>query len=246
MSDDSLYYKRTIVRKEIPSTFLRQNRPIRIFLPPGYDELVSYPVIYCQDGEQFFNFGRIVTQMNRLIFDEGVQPAIIVGVDVDLSVRTSEYAPEGERFAAYCRFFAEELAPFIERRYPVRASAGERILAGDSLGGTVSAHLALNYPDLFSQVLSLSGAFLHSTRERIRQEDDLSRLSIYMLVGLDETEVKTERGTFNFLEENRKTKELLAEKNARLVYVEKPGRHIWGFWQQELPEAIKYFLKSGY
>jgi len=240
--DDSIYYKRTVVKELVPSQALGEERAVRVFLPPGYQEIVSYPVIYCQDGEQFFNFGRIVTHMNRLIFDEDVQPAIIVGVDVNTAVRTSEYAPEGSRFKAYCQFFAEELLPFIESKYSVRTEPAERILAGDSLGGTVSLHLALDYPSLFSNVISLSGAFLQSTRERIGREADLSWLRLYMLIGLDELEVTTERGTFDFLDANRQTRTMLEAKSCRMTYEEKPGKHLWGFWQNELPAAMKLFL----
>ncbi|MFB6363601.1 alpha/beta hydrolase [Paenibacillus elgii] len=240
--DDSLYYKRTIVKETVFSHALGQERSLRVYLPPGYNELLSYPVVYCQDGEDFFNFGRIATTMNRLIFDDNVEPAIIVGVDVDKTVRTSEYAPEGERFRAYCAFFAEELIPFMQDRYPVRADLNERILAGDSLGGTVSLHLALDYRSLFCQVISLSGAFLQSTQDRIEAEDDLSWLKLSMVIGLDETEVATERGTFDFVEANRKTKQLLVTRSCSLHYEEKPGKHIWGFWQNELPGMLKQFL----
>lgn len=242
--DDSIYYKRTVVKEIVPSAALGKERPVRVFLPPGYQELLTYPVIYCQDGEQFFNFGRIVTHMNKLIFDEGVEPAIIVGVDVDTALRTSEYAPEGERFAAYMQFFTQELLPYIEAKYPVRTSPSERIVAGDSLGGTVSLHLALDYPSLFSSVISLSGAFFRETQQCVAQEPDLSWLKLYMLIGLDEQEVKTERGTFDFVEANRQTRRLLEERNCRLTYEEKPGKHLWGFWQNELPAAMKLFLKG--
>ena len=66
-----------------PLILLGENRSLRIYLPPGYNELLSYPVIYCQDGEQFFNFGRIATTITRCILDEGLEPAIVVGVDVN-------------------------------------------------------------------------------------------------------------------------------------------------------------------
>ncbi|MEK8131441.1 alpha/beta hydrolase-fold protein [Paenibacillus filicis] len=240
--DQDLYYKRTIVKELVPSASLGETRALRIYLPPGYNELLSYPVVYCQDGEDFFNFGRIATTMNRLIYDENVEPAIIVGVDVDKSIRTSEYSPDGERFAAYCRFFAEELIPFVEDHYPVRRESNARILAGDSLGGTVSLHLALDYPSLFTQVISLSGAFLLSTQERLGMESDLSWLQLLMVIGLDEKEVKTERGTFDFVEANRISKQLLTERSCSVIYEEKPGKHVWGFWQQELPWMLKRFL----
>jgi enterochelin esterase-like enzyme len=240
--DDSRYYQRTVIKEELSSSILGASRTLRIYLPPGYNELLSYPVIYCQDGEQFFNFGRIATTLTRFILDEGLEPAIVVGVDVVTAVRTSEYAPEGSNFSAYCRFFAEELLPFIESRYPVRTDRTERILAGDSLGGTVSLHLALDYPSLFCRVISLSGAFFGKTRERLAKEDDLSWLELFMLIGTEETEVTTERGTFNFLQENRKARDILEQKKTALLYTEKPGTHIWGFWQLELPAALHYFL----
>ncbi|NHN30014.1 alpha/beta hydrolase [Paenibacillus agricola] len=240
--DDAIYYKRTIVKELIPSEALGESRPVRVLLPPGYQELTTYPVIYCQDGEQFFNFGRIATILNHLVYDEGVQPAIIVGVDVDIAKRTSEYTPGDSRFDAYCQFFTEELLAFIESKYPVGATAKDRILAGDSLGGTVSLHLALNYRSLFCNVLSLSGAFLQPTQDRLVDETDLSWLKLYMLIGTDETEVTTKGGSFDFLEANRVAKQLFKERNCQLTYVEKPGKHIWGFWQKELPEALKLFL----
>lgn len=46
--------------------------------PPGYNEVLSYPVVYCQDGEEFFNFGRIATLAGQLIVEEDVEPFIIV------------------------------------------------------------------------------------------------------------------------------------------------------------------------
>lgn len=239
---DTRYTKRTIMKEDVPSALLNETRTVKIYLPPGYNELLTYPVLYCQDGEDFFNFGRTATHMTKLILDEGMEPALIVGVDVDKTLRTQDYSPEGSRFAAYCRFFAEELVPFVEDRYPARRDSSSRVIAGDSLGGTVSLHIALDYPHLFRKVLSLSGAFLESTRERIAKENDLSWLSLYMLIGLQETAVETSSGTFDFLGENRRARELLEARETDLVYEEKEGKHIWGFWQKELPEAIKLFF----
>lgn len=237
------YLKRTIIKEELTSGFLQEERTARVYLPPGYQELLSYPVVYCQDGEDFFNFGRIATIANQLILDEDIEPFIIVGADVDKRKRTSEYSPDGERFADYVRFFAEELVPYMEAKYPIRSSGAERILAGDSLGGTISVHIALHYPDLFRRVISLSGAFYPASQERIAAAADLSWLRMYMLVGLQETAFETDRGVFDFVDLNRKTRDLLAGRNADLHYLEKDGRHLWGFWQQQLPDALSYFLR---
>jgi enterochelin esterase-like enzyme len=239
---DSRYLKRTILKDEIQSRFLNAKRNLRIYLPPGYNEILSYPVVYCQDGEEFFNFGRIATHANRLILDDGVEPFIIVGVEVDTSIRTQEYAPFGSLFEAYTSCFAKEIVPYIEDKYPIRQEASERVLAGDSLGGSVSLHLALMYPELFTRVISLSGAYYEKSRELIAHEQDLSALEVWMTVGLQETEFQSDSGTYDFVDINRKTADLLRQRGATVSYREKDGKHVWGFWQNELPDALSYFL----
>jgi len=222
--DEQKYLKRTIVRELLYSAVLQEERMLRVYLPPGYDEMLTYPVVYCQDGEQFFNYGRIATTANRLILDGELEPFIVVGVDVNMERRTDDYAPEGDRFDRYMRFFVEEMLPHIEQKYAVRDDADQRILAGDSLGGTVS----------------LSGAFLSSTQSALSAEQDLSWLRIYQLIGTRETEVKTTRGVFDFLAANRAVRTLLEERKANLLYEEKPGEHLWGFWQQALATGLAW------
>jgi len=243
---DSRYLKRTIVKTSIESNHLIEGvRNLRIYLPPGYNEVLSYPVVYCQDGEDFFNFGRIATTAQELILDEGIEPFIIVGVDVDKSVRTEEYSPDGSRHQAYVNFFVEELLPFIEANYPVRQDISQRLLAGDSLGGTVSLHIALQHPQLFNRVLCMSGAFYEASRQIVAASGDLEWLNIYMFVGLQEDAFETDRGIYNFVEINREMKQLLDDRDAHVLYYEKDGKHQWGFWQKEVPAALKYFISEG-
>lgn len=240
----SSYLNRTIVREEIPSRYLDAPRSVKVFLPPGYNELVTYPVMYCQDGVEFFTMGRIATIANQLILEEGLQPMIIVGVAVERSKRTSEYSAIGSKNPAYKRFFAEELIPYLEQKYPIRQTGSSRVIAGDSLGGTVSLHLALDYPELFPQVLSLSGAFFAPTLNRLREEADLSWLRVWMVVGTEETSVETHIGTFDFVEWNRLTRQELTVRNAQVTYLEQPGSHVWGFWQKVLPDGLRHFFPA--
>jgi enterochelin esterase-like enzyme len=242
MSDNPLF-RRTIVRHDVPSRELPEgSRSIRVYLPPGYQAWISYPVVYCQDGEDFFNFGRIATQAQRLILEEGWDPFIIVGVDVDKTKRTSEYSPDGDRHEAYVRFFAEELIPWVESQYPVRDMPTDRILAGDSLGGTVSLSIALKYPNLSHQIISLSGAYYDAAIDELKQANDLSSLHLWMIVGLQEMAYETDRGIYNFVKLNRTAREWLLAKKAKVFYKEQDGEHKWGFWQQVLQEALGAFL----
>lgn len=241
MSD---YVKRTIFKEEVPSQYVDAPRLVKVYAPPGYNELLSYPVVYCQDGNDFFTMGRIATIANQLILEEGIEPFMIVGVSVERSKRTSEYAANGFRTEAYKRFFTDELLPYIEERYPIRRDPSSRVLAGDSLGGTVSLHLALDRPDLFPKVLSLSGAFFQPTLDALSMKESLNWLDIWMVVGLDETAVETHSGTFDFIHWNREAKQILEQKGAAVSYREKPGDHVWGLWQKELPDGLRHFFPA--
>jgi enterochelin esterase-like enzyme len=242
MSDNPIY-RRTVVKHEVPSRILPEgHRDTRIYLPPGYQETVSYPVVYGQDGEDLFNFGRIATIAQRLILEEDWDPFIVVGVDVDKKLRTSEYQPGESRHDLYTRFFAEELVQDIEKHFSVRRTPDQRLLTGDSLGGSVCMSLAFRFPDMFTRVLSLSGAYYEVSQKQLAGIGDLSWLSVWMTVGLQETEFMTDRGTFDFVRLNRDMKQLLESRRARVSYSEKDGEHKWGFWQRELPEALSAFL----
>lgn len=240
----SSYFKPTILKETLYSTFLKEDRSIRISLPPGFNEIISYPIIYAQDGQDIFMFGRITTITNNLILDRGMEPSIIVGVDVAKKNRTSEYSTIGGKNGAYKNFIVEELIPYIEEKFLLRKSGLKRLLIGDSLGATVSLDLALDYPGLFANVLSLSGAFFEPTIAKLNTHSNLNWLNLWMLIGTEETHVVTHLGDLNFVEWNRRVRHLVDQKKANLTYLEKKGTHIWGFWQKELPEGLYHFLNK--
>jgi len=236
------HVKRIVKKESVPSRLLPAgSRDVRISLPPGFNELTEYPVVYCQDGEDFFNFGRIATIASSLIAEGEIEPVLVVGVDVDKSVRTREYAADGDLHEGYTAFFAEELVPFIAARYPVRTEPVYVLLAGCSLGGAVSLQLALAFPRRFVNVMSLSGAFYPSSQAAIAAAGDLSHLNIFMTVGLQETAFKTDRGVFDFVAMNRTARKLLEERGARVEYAERDGEHLWGYWQKDVPDGLKWF-----
>jgi len=234
---------RRIVRKEtVPSRLLANgSRNVRVALPPGFSELREYPVVYCQDGEDFFNFGRIATIASNLAAEGGIEPLVVVGVDVDKSVRTREYAPDGDLHERYAAFFADELVPHIASRYPVRTDPESILLAGCSLGGAVSLQLALAFPRRFVNIMTLSGAFYASSRAAVAACGDLSHLNVYMTVGLGETAFRTDRGVCDFVAMNREAKRLLEERGARVEYLERDGEHLWGYWQKDVPGGLRWF-----
>ncbi|WP_027417721.1 alpha/beta hydrolase [Aneurinibacillus terranovensis] len=234
---DANIRKRTIIRREIDSQYLAEKRSYKVYLPTNHILTRPYPILYTQDGEQFLNFGRIATIANERVIKGELFPFIIAAVTVSRENRTEEYGTGRSRNAAYKSFFIEELLPAVENEF----LTGERTLAGDSLGGTVSLDLTIDRPDLFPNVLSLSGAFYPDTMKNVLQQTSLDHLNIYMVVGRKETEVAVGTKKADFLLYNREMKQLLEEKGAKVEYTEQDGGHDWGFWQSQLPAALAYF-----
>ncbi len=235
---DEKLRKRTILRRELESTYLKETRSYKVYLPPDYDPSRAYPVLYAQDGEQFLNFGRGATIAQEMVLEGKLLPFIIVAVTVSRENRTEEYGTGRSRNDIYKSFFLEEIVPAVEQEFLV----SERVLVGDSLGGTVSLDLALDRPDLFSKVLSLSGAFYPEVMKGVLRKPKLPHLTIYMLIGLQETAVPVGDKTADFLSYNREMKQLLEQRQASVTYTEKEGGHDWGFWQSQLPSALSFFF----
>jgi len=242
---DFRYSKRTIVAHTLQSAHLAEERTLKVYLPPGYDEQGSahFPVVYCHDGLEFFTHGRIATICNQMILEGKIQPIIVVGIAVQMSTRTADYAPEGARHLAYTRFVVEECLPLVESVYRVEADTAHRWMAGISLGAAASLSIHLQHPDLFRRLLLFSGAFYETITELIRDQHSLAELQSYMVVGRQETAVKTAAGPYDIYRANQTMRALLEERGASLAYKEADGTHIWGFWQRELAAAL-YFMDS--
>ena len=173
-----------VVRLAPVGTDVLVERPLSIYLPPGYAAASeSYPVIYAMDGQNLFepghSFGGVEwgldEWMDRLIADGRIRPAIIVGI-WNTSARGREYAPqavftelplEGQARAmdawggvvlsdAYLRFVVEDIKPLIDARFRTQPQAETTAIMGSSMGGLISLYALAEYPDTFGAAAGLS------------------------------------------------------------------------------------------
>jgi enterochelin esterase-like enzyme len=138
----------------------------------------------------------------------------------------------------------DELLPFVEDRLEV---SGERLLMGPSLGGLVSAIIALERPDLFDAVMAQSGAFLGTPAER----DHYRSKDAWLLDEIERSAPKPLRwylecGRFEWLlEVNRKLAAALGERGNELEYRERNAGHNWVNWRNGLSGALRFALATG-
>lgn len=228
---------RKIESHDVRSEYLGEERTLKVYVP-NQQSKQPLPILYCHDGLEFFTHGRIATIAHEMMENGEIQPFYIAGIAVNLSSRREDYALDGKRHSEYQKFVIEETLPFLDNHYDIDSSS--RLMAGISLGAVATLSFALSYPELFERLVLFSGAYFPPFQERLQEETDLSRLSTYMFVGDEETRAKTPSGVFDFYSYNLKMKAILEERGGHVEFQEGEGNHVWGTWQKQLPNALRW------
>jgi Putative esterase len=162
----------------ITSDLLRGNplgdpheRPIWVYLPPGYDEWAhrAYPSVYVIQGYT----GHVAAWRNRspyrqpfpetadAVFASGqAPPAIVVYVDAWTAYGGSQFV-DSPGTGRYHSYLCEEVVPWVDSRYRTLADAGHRAIMGKSSGGFGAMITPMLRPDLFGALATHAGDSLY-------------------------------------------------------------------------------------
>lgn len=232
--------KGTMIDKEIDSIFLQEKKMIKIYKPENYDPTYETNVCIMQDGDDYFQLGRVATLSDQLHDSFDIVNTYFVGIHyIDRFDRLKKYHPEGEQHKAYIKFLVEEVVPLIDENIPLNPLGVKWTLMGDSLAGTLALMVALKYPSIFQKVI-LQSPFVDNTVLQAAKNGHSHLLEIYHSIGLLEESVPTtELGKVNFIIPNQELQSILSESTSNYMYKEiDEGNHTWKYWQEELPEAL--------
>ena len=107
------------------------------------------------DGKTYQDEYHIANLLDGLIARHLLPPINVVFIDSRDHARRAKELPPNPDFAD---FMAHELLPWL-RQQGVALQRQKTVLAGSSYGGLASSWVALRYPRLFGNVLSLSGSY---------------------------------------------------------------------------------------
>lgn len=159
-------------------------RRVTVYLPAGYDADAArrYPVFYMHDGQNLFDPREAAFGQDWAVDDaiaglgDAIEPIIVVGIDNSGAGRLHDYTPSvdpgrmaGGGAAAYGAFLVEQLKPFIDAR--LRTDCHDTGVGGSSLGGLVSLHVWLQYPEVFQRVAAVSPSFWWNAQAILGQLD---------------------------------------------------------------------------
>jgi enterochelin esterase family protein len=140
-------------------------RRVPVYLPPSYDGVRRFPVIYllagfASTGMSFlnFSFGRqTVPEMVDGLIRQGSMPeTIVVMPDCMTRYGGSQYV-DSAATGLYETYLTSELVPFVDSRFRTLADRRHRAVAGKSSGGFGALRLGMRHPDLFSAIACHSG-----------------------------------------------------------------------------------------
>jgi len=216
----------TLETIEIKSKVFGQTRKIQIYAPThSATEAIALPVLYLQDGSDYFKRAKAVQTALNLEKAGKIKPFIMVFVDY--KDRTKEYWANDD----YAKFLATEVVPAIDAKYNTIKTRDGRAILGASLGGITSVHTAVKYLEIFSRIGGQSSSFWIDNGRVVKELEKLD-------AGKTKFKFYFDDGTLEGVEDTRRVNEMLRGKGFDVTYVEGESGHNWTSWRDRLADAF--------
>ena len=226
----------TVERESLKSEILGNTRDVYVYRPAGWNNIDQQPgLLVLFDAHAYTRQVPTPTILDNLIADGLIPPtaALIIANPSD-ETRPVELPPNAD----FARFMAQELMPWAKQQ-GLSTDARHTVVAGSSYGGLASAWLGLQHPELFGNVLSLSGSYWWSppnTEDQwlARQYAASPRLPLrfYLQAGLFED--KSGSPGAGILDSNRHLRNVLQAKGYPVEHVEYASGHDYLQWRGSL------------
>ncbi|MBS9522748.1 esterase family protein [Litoribacter alkaliphilus] len=220
-----------------PSKTVGNDRVANIYFPPAYTDSESYPVLYLLHGiggdeREWLDQGRPEVIMDNLYAANKAKPMIIVlpngrAMEDDSAGGNIFEGPKVEAFATFEQDLLNDLIPYIEENYNVKADREHKAIAGLSMGGGQSLNFGLNNIDTFAWIGAFSPAPNTKKGDELLPNPEKARgelMLLFLSCGDEDNLLDITKRTHQFLKENK------IEHEYRIV----PGNHNFEYWKNEL------------
>ena len=259
-----------IEKNKIHSALQNLDRSLTIYTPPGYDpkgKPASLVVLFDDDQYLEPEWGGQNTWDN-LIAAGRIPPTIVVMVHNLPGRRLFDLVAN----PTFADFVAKELTVWIRSHYNVSRERSKTVIGGASAGGLGATYIGLTHPEVFGNVLSMSGAFWWSpehnggvcggscagpsARPAVRNRDATTEPNFVAGLVLNKPPAGRVRvylgvGTFEFdsdgsgggiLEETRHLRDLLLARNYQVIFKQFVGGHDNVVWRGGLGDGLETLL----
>jgi len=214
------------------SEILDNERELRIYLPPGYDQNDDrYPLLIVH-GTEALTQGKMANSLDNLV-GKSVAPLVVAFVP------SSHWAEYGSRAPEYTAAFAKELIPLLESSFRTLARPEARGVMGVTNGARFSIYSTFKHPGLFEKV-AVQSLFLRNERQRkeyfalveAAEKRDLDLYVEWSLYDLKDGDRDTRA-------DNLRLVAMLEKKGYRPVANEVADGAGWGGWRQRTDRILE-------
>lgn len=209
------------------STTLGNERRVWVYTPPGYQDSQAYPMLLLTDGWEYLHMAQMAARLDKAI--ELVEPSIVVMVD---SLNYKQREKELTCYEPFGQFIVDELLPWVHDHYSVATDPAKHCIAGASYGGLAALWLGLEYPHIFSNVISQSGAFYWNDDwliQKVRGAGFIP-LNIQLEVGSLEPDM--------LVSASERMHQALKGRVSSINYSFTQGGHHYGYWGETMILAL--------
>lgn len=252
------------------SNIFGNDRYVRVWLPPGYDDPVNrehrYPVLYMHDG-QFVYHATVSKDMRgdwhaeeaagKLIAANKIEPIIIVAIDNGgKGVRTREYLPVVDAYDASAKTVVgdrmpavlfEEIMPFINSKFRTGEGPGSIAIGGSSFGAVAALYCAIARQGMVGKLLLESPSLYIHEGWLFKQLEDVKAWPQKVYVGVGTNEVPdnaqySREAVDDVLKFGKMLKKAGLDKSRIRVVVGEGTTHNEDAWAGRLPDALKFLF----
>lgn len=221
--------------------YWRGARPIKVYLPPGYDTLMNVPAVYVQDGFETIKFAFLPTVIDNLIAESIIEP--VMAVFIAPADRGEEQM--GFFHEPYKRYICEELVPMIDSKYKTNRTPEKRALIGVSSGGHSALSIVLSRTDLFRNAGGQSSTITSSLEKLVQKNASVLPTSLKIYLDCGRYDLLPHWGE-DFFVSNRNFSQLLSSLRIPHYFKEVNDGHQWASWRERMPEMLIYFFRKKY
>ena len=230
------------------SKSLNALRRLTVYTPPGYgrDLQARYPVLYLfhganADENAWYRLGRVNLILDNLLAAGKVRPFLVV-MPFGYGVPPGTPAAPGQNTALFAKDLIEDVIPYIQSQYRVLTDAGDRAIAGLSMGGGESLGIGLNHLELFGYVAGFSSglgrvADFPKTYASLIADPSVANRKLDLLwigCGREDGGFATSRSFADFL----------TGHNVNHIFHESAGAHTWMVWRHYLYEVAPLLFQT--
>ena len=249
------------------SEILNNNRQILVYTPYKYSLKHSpYYFLLLFDGIIFEEIAKVSSTLDNLIADNKIPPVVAIMVENFIPISLAQRAGELPPNPKFIEYIITELLPWGYENFNITTNPSQSVISGASYGGIASAFIAFKHPEIFGNILSMSGTYswypgAEYWQQRIKDLENLVQwwskedekegewlirqfaqtkrlpLKFYLDVGiLEETDPA---GLFI---SNRHFRTVLQDKGYTFSYVEFLGGHDFVCWRGSIADGLIYLI----